>query len=432
MNILIDGRTAAHTGSKGRVDAWQLYRQGNTVTPRLNISKTADAVQTSTTVSFEHCPAITTAAHIASSQGDADTEGGLLNGGLKGEATFFKTGSSQLLIEDHEAVRAFDLCEPNRGNGPLMPLMQTGATKVGGMNQVANLLINDSDSTQADTLLKIRIEGDDSEQYEGYCAVSTENITEPEAMVLYPRPIGSDAIRLSVTEHEPVMVWLLETDKVPAYTQQDRADCPALGNAWSPYYPIPLSIESIMPKSTQENSPSIEITCVNAYPVRRSQKKETTEAFEPLPSGWLYLFMEGYLWRECKITTVSQGMTLYHFSEVNLWTQQGRHQREATTQGRMHTILIPQTIQGKPVSIGVAFSETQWPWARVLSAGGMHPADMRVLPHKKTAPSQGEGVSFTDASDKPRIQTIRAYPVVTLHEAHDSLYPKYEGPILLC
>jgi hypothetical protein len=420
--IFIDGRTAVHTGSKGRVDAWQMYRQGNTVTPRLNVSKTADAVSTSNQVTFFDCPAITTAARIAKSQGDADTEGGLLNGGLKGAATFFKTGSSQLLIEGHEAVRAFDLCEPNRGNGPLMPLMQPGGVPLG--NTVSPIALSDLDNDIAEEIESINLsfEACEPDNRYGYAAVLSEDICVMQPVPIDRNPITlSFALPASIDVGTEVTVWLLETDKIPAYTQKNRQAWPVLAKNWASYYPVPLTFKPIKtqrkPKEGKKDNAIVDVACLSVYPV--SQLQET------LPSGWLYLFMDGYLWREFKITSTSMGIPLYHFSEVNLITQQGRHRREASTQGRMNTILLPTAIQGQAVSMQVAFSETQWPWARIVSAGGMHPAYPRAL-----EPShQASGVPFLQ-SEKPHLQAITGYPMAKLHTAPDAPYPRYEGPIL--
>jgi hypothetical protein len=435
--IFIDGRTAVHVGSKGRVDAWQMYRQGSTVTPRLNVSKTADAVSTSTTVSFFDCPAITIAAHIANSHGDADTEGGLLNGGLKSEATFFKTGSSQLLIEGNEAVRAFDLCEPNRGNGPLMPIMQAGGAPLGSTLEHINLSVHEADAISKKGLIHLGLEACQPDNRYGYAAVLSEDRGSPQAVLIDPIPIGDRQTSQSTVPlelHEsipvgtPVTVWLLETDKVPAYTQKDREAWPALGKNWASYCPVPLSP---LPIETQLKSREkiINVACICVYPVREYQQENSEKSWKLLPSGWLYLFMEGYLWREFKITTVSQGMPLYHFSEVNLITQQGRHWREASTQGRMDTILLPREIQGKGVSMGVAFSETQWPWARVISAGGMHPVDPRVLAHRQQSLSDSSFAQSPD--DKTLVQPIVEYPTATLHTEAASPYSVYEGPLLI-
>jgi hypothetical protein len=431
--IFIDGRTAVHTGSKGRVDAWQMYRQGSTVTPRMNVSRTSDAVSTSTTVSFFDCPAITTAAHIAKSQGDADTEGGLLNGGLKSGATFFKTGSAQLLIEGNEAVRAFDLCEPNRGNGPLMPVMQTGGAPMGNAWARVEWAEREAEAVPDMSLLNLEVKACQPDNRYGYAAVLREDCYTHDAVLVDPKPIGDRQMRQmtlplalpeSIAVGAPVTVWLCETDRVPAYTQQDREAWAVLGKNWASYCPVPLTMQPIAtqrkPKKGElDSAMAVDVACISVYPV--SQEKE------PLPNGWLYLFMEGHLWREFNITTISQGMPLYHFSEVNLITQQGRHRREASTQGRMDTILLPKKIQGKAVSMGVAFSETQWPWARIVSAGGMHPADPRVLAHRQPPSSDASFVQ----SDKPFIQSVTEYPTATLHTAATSPYAVYEGPLLV-
>jgi hypothetical protein len=332
--IFVDNRTAAHTGSKGRVDAWQPYRQGTAITPRLNISKVSDAESACTTVFIGDCPAITTATKIAKSQGDEDTDGGLLNGGIKSGETTFETGSNTVIFEGNEAVRSFDLCKPNHGNGPLMPLIQPGGAPQGFELAQAALSAQQADALETGSQLVIALEAPQPDNRYGYLSVLGKDRSSPEAVAVAPVSIYQQQteeqmqsiVTVAIPDIEPanpVSLWLLETDKVPAYTRQDIEAWPALGTDWARYCPIPLSFQSVL---TQEDSDKINLDCACVYPVisTDSAQDESTDKWQLLPHGWLYLFMEGYLWREIKVTTVTHGMPIYHFSEVISLPQSGR------------------------------------------------------------------------------------------------------------
>jgi len=499
--ILIDGRTAVHTGSEGRVDAWQSYQQwGTGITMRLNQSLSEEAVNTSDSVLFNGSPAVLVGSYTSRSQGDMDTQGGVLNGGLKGAETFFRTGSSSLIIEGREAVRAFDLCEPNRGNGPWVPVIQ--ANDAGGLESVSvpEFLQPDCSEThrrfeakvvlthfQEDNhygLLEICPEGDNSARIQnlslgGMLAEAKLRETVIQASELeevVPGEVGSkevgpekagsgEAISFGTEESRTWDCYVLEKDQAPSYTMDDVKQWPTLKDRWGSYYPIFFgkvtaketvalneegqeedlkgNQEGNLTENQKKNQrgnwketqdlrettgSNLKNEWIAVYPVRAC-KTEDSGGYQILPNGWLYLFRDGHLWREIRVLSRDRdGLACYHFSDVNLLTQQGGDRREATTQGRMDQILLPVYQDGEEQYLGAIFSESQWPWAKVLSYGGLG-AD-RTRRQRR----EGEPVCAPIASERAEIRTTSfASPIIaTLHRDPDSPYSEYEGPIWVC
>lgn len=91
----------------------------------------------------------------------------------------------------------------------------------------------------------------------------------------------------------------------------------------------------------------------------------------PDRSGWLYLFKDGYLWRELR---VEDG----RYVDVNLAAHKGQNERPATCLSR-DCIVVPASNEGAEFEIKAAFSEDQWSWRHINLLGGMCPDDPRNL-----------------------------------------------------
>ena len=96
-----------------------------------------------------------------------------------------------------------------------------------------------------------------------------------------------------------------------------------------------------------------------------------------LPSGWLYVFVNGYLWRELQVHNNVGVM-----GDVELGHDAGKDQRSNTTQ-MLSVLLLPYKINGQLQTIHMAHSRTQWSWEDVGKAGGTDPNDIRLLPRIK-------------------------------------------------
>ncbi|ABA90064.1 protein of unknown function DUF4150 [Syntrophotalea carbinolica DSM 2380] len=130
-NVLINGRTAVHAGSRGvltTVDVC-LTKVGSSVVPipYTNIARSADAAKTASTVFVNGNPVCHQKSIFAVSTGDEPgTRKGIRSGTIKGKAEFV-SGSSNVFIEGIPAVRQGDMMVSNNANTAPMPLSQPGA-----------------------------------------------------------------------------------------------------------------------------------------------------------------------------------------------------------------------------------------------------------------------------------------------------------------
>ncbi|MFQ3229587.1 hypothetical protein [Reinekea sp.] len=108
-------------------------------------------------------------------------------------------------------------------------------------------------------------------------------------------------------------------------------------------------------------APQLQLATVN-FQLIVNQEYETKVP----SSGWLYLFLNGKLWREINIKNQRQ------YADVNLFNFQGlpEGERLATCSPRDH-IVIPVAFEGTPYSVQVAYSKVQWSWHYIEQLGGL-------------------------------------------------------------
>jgi len=87
--------------------------------------------------------------------------------------------------------------------------------------------------------------------------------------------------------------------------------------------------------------------------------------------GWLYVYINGYLWRELEVSKNSK------MHDVNLYTYHHQYDRKATVE-RDSRIVVPHKIDGKVLTVEMCYSEVQWGWDYIDSMGGMDPIDIRL------------------------------------------------------
>tara|TARA_R110000868_G_scaffold291709_1_gene552236 strand:+ start:1571 stop:5611 length:4041 start_codon:yes stop_codon:yes gene_type:complete len=120
-----------------------------------------------------------------------------------------------------------------------------------------------------------------------------------------------------------------------------------------------------------------------------------TDLFDP---GWLYIFRDGYLWRELQVITVSL-MQANHYKDVDLMHYAGCDVRKANGVDNASLITALQTA-GKQHDIQIAYSPVQWSWARITAMGGLDDNDERAWKnHERLS-------EFPDA-DKAKAATLR-------------------------
>jgi len=96
-----------------------------------------------------------------------------------------------------------------------------------------------------------------------------------------------------------------------------------------------------------------------------------------LSTGWLYVFVNGYLWRELEVHN-----DYGEFSDVEFGYEAGKDKRNST--GRVsQLLLLPYKINGQVQTLQIAHSVSQWCWDEIGKAGGIDPDDNRFLPRIK-------------------------------------------------
>lgn len=138
---------------------------------------------------------------------------------------------------------------------------------------------------------------------------------------------------------------------------------------------------------------------------------------DQLRPGWIYIFRNGYLWRELQVV---QGNA---FEEVNLSEYKGKDQRQATTEKIYHPIL-PYKLNGKVQQLEIAYSEIQWPWAYINHYGGMEPGDPRISEGSK--PGLEFHSQLPEGVPKPPPRALRMQNITALLVKADSV--EYEAP----
>ena len=169
-------------------------------------------------------------------------------------------------------------------------------------------------------------------------------------------------------------------------------------------YNLPLSnaqLTEIMPQRDNGSLAAL-LDWPNVLIPMAVQRMTAEGRITPLRSGArLYLFRDGYLWRE--LETVTYGRTLTGFRDVNLKALYGQDTRAATCTRQSHVVLPYRMADYEP-DFQIAFSEIPWSWARIQSMGGMAPDDPRNPDREDAASSDADTrraarctpVTFTD------------------------------------
>ena len=148
----------------------------------------------------------------------------------------------------------------------------------------------------------------------------------------------------------------------------NRRDCSGQFSEWNR---IPLGFVS----SIDNNEDVDRASCilVPLVPQTFSNEKLLKQECEPLRNGWVYIYVNGYLWREFQSVSNTQS-----FKEVNLTDHKGKDKRRATTDQAVYELLVPFMMDGEKAEVQVAFSEVQWSWYQIEALGGLNPNDPRL------------------------------------------------------
>jgi hypothetical protein len=181
-------------------------------------------------------------------------------------------------------------------------------------------------------------------------------------------------------------------------------------------YRIPVDVV----ETERDDQPVVEeklyTTLVPVAPVRFIRPEEPGSAFPverdrnlaPLREGWLYLFLDGHLWREIQVRIIDGGRPV--FADVNLTRYQGCEERPATVEADTR-VLLPYRVgdESRADALQVCYAEQQWGWSYLCRLGGMDPQDPRYI----AALHNGEhykrdykGIEVDAAYRRKRLQSI--------------------------
>jgi len=111
-------------------------------------------------------------------------------------------------------------------------------------------------------------------------------------------------------------------------------------------------------------------------------------------AGRLYLFVNGYLWRELVcLGDGGEGGADYagYYKDVNLQYVCGLGAGERPATGTVvNRIVVPFRIGGQEPELEVAYSEVAWSWDYINSLGGMHPDDFRLKERNVSMPTEDQ------------------------------------------
>lgn len=131
------------------------------------------------------------------------------------------------------------------------------------------------------------------------------------------------------------------------------------------HYKIPLGYDDTTAFNEDMSNPALKLVPVTFL------RNIPEEGLGPLREGWVYIYVNGYLWREARYDT-----DCHMLIDVNLSYEKGLDRRRATVQ-KDSTLVLPWNMNGSESIVEIAFSEEQWSWERIDQLGGVDPEDPR-------------------------------------------------------
>lgn len=120
-----------------------------------------------------------------------------------------------------------------------------------------------------------------------------------------------------------------------------------------------------------------------------------------LDDGWLYVYVNGHLWRELEI---KHGL----LHDVNLKTHGQKDSRKAQGQAEQK-LIVPYKISGKYCEVELAFSQHQWSWSRLNFFGGISEECNDIVSNKEILYSERRARRFCKLKLKSLIKNDQEY-----------------------
>lgn len=408
-NILINSRTAVHSKSGGilaTVDP--CYTKQGEIVQFANVAYSKDAKNTATSVLINGHYACHMGSYFAKSYGDEAGSGGILSGTIGGKANFLSC-SQTVFFEGKGVVRQGDLMIANEKNTSVSPLQQKG---FGLLSPVELNALDRLDEKEQSFACYYSVAGKNSIASHVQIVFSGEK-TFVNFLSTHKKPeIDSKNqywhSQLQVTPAGQYHAWLGYTDVYDGGLSAvvDKDELVAKGyNPPDDSYWLPLGLIQAQKKSSSHKKAAISL--MPLYLLRSLNKQNSK--LDNLRSGWLYVYLDGYLWREIFVDQATN-----NFNDVNLTVYQGKNERPAHCTGERGVIILPYKVNDKKLKIEIAFSEIQWPWALIKHFGGMSHSDpryctkaneceryQRIKPRKKARKKRFSPLEIDNYSSQP-------------------------------
>ena len=375
-NVLINGKTAVHAQSNGVLSTTDvcLTSVGQSVIPipYTNVARSSDVTNVAQTVKVGGNGMANLKSYFSRSAGDeAGDKKGIHSRTIQGKAEFL-TGSPNVYIEGLPAVRQDDIMSSNNANTTLSTLTQPGASMTAALRERLRQSETKSNPHQALT-----------------------------AMIVYAQPSETlyGAGKLMVTQHSFEHSYLLASGASEARDQlieiphidtpcslDLRLPCPNADEVMIPCGQV--ETQSLANDKTPEQKTALVAITPLVFTEASLDKSSACppDDIENLPSklkhatcGYIYIFVDGYLWRE--VACIGDGQ----YSDVDLEQEHSLDQR-AHRSTATQRILIPTRTNGlfhaqpglQNCKVEIAFSRLQWNWQYICDLGGMFVTDKRL------------------------------------------------------
>lgn len=426
MTVYFNGRSAVHAGSDGLLTTTSVNYTGSKKqqVSYTNTAQSADATNTSSTVFVDGHPVCHKDSYFSKSKGDEPGDGGGIHSGTVNGIATFETWSSNIFINGIPAVRNGDMMRSNKKNtdpaalkqpgyqdpmakylarlytAPIVPTPYQVEFDVAGFNvyQCGELLRCHDENNE---LIQEIASGKGNSQDRGPRRLSFANLPTPAAKncqfevpaqagpalhiplgLLQPTSQIHDVLTpIGQAAHALVPVYLAwqvfpdgghlqakpgDFSDIARFSDQDR----------------PLIWPQLMQAKAEDIKNKPWTSLIKPDLLTQLQQDYQPKNNQPLRAGWVYVFMNGFLWRELKVL---EGGTSSQFSEVDLQAQAGQDRRPATGHNTPLLLLLAR-LNNAPTIIELAFSDTQWSWPRINYFGGMEPSDPRLQGKNLTPP----------------------------------------------
>ncbi|MCH8530899.1 MAG: DUF4150 domain-containing protein [Saccharospirillum sp.] len=363
MSVLINGRTAVHKDSSGKVLTVDvcLTKVGKYTVPipYLNMAQSQDSDKTAGGVFVDGNPACHQSSTFSKSRGDEPGNKKGIVSRKKGDYASFIMGSLNVQFEGTPAVRAMELMVSNARNTPPSPLLQAIGLPPLPKQAASEEALEPFEGPYFEPVIQ---EGRSDLHTRELVASLEDPHCQPEHEAFTCNEPGE--IILSGLHRAVTSMALVAKEVTPReHKPNDRILIP-LGKARH--------------SRIGEDAEHEDIALVTLALKRYLSPDADEESLDNLREGWLYVYVDGHLWRELEVTDSG-------YRDVDLHTWHGTdgpdNQARPATGAVMDHLTVPNRLEDAPVEVQIAFSEVQWSWERISEFGGLKEDDPRLF-HK--------------------------------------------------